>query len=348
MVNLNECSIGAKAESVYGTIVVPDKFLQFPPDDSPSFDWDPTFADVVVMRAGSVGAPRTQLSPPLPTKQQVSGDMTVYGDSKGIGWLLKAAMGTVTTTQRGVTGVYQQCHTPLTSSPDLDSYTIQVGTVQLGGGAVQALTFAGMVCGGFELNCPNGELVKLKTSWVGQKVDTATAYAAPTYPTPIEELTFAGGSIAVGGVVVAPTTTALATGGTSVANVRDFALTFDNALDGEGFNLGGGGKRSRKPKWTARTVSGTMTIEYDSNTIRDAYLAQTGLDLLLNFTGATVIGSGSDTPALQIWIPDLRLRGELPKPNGGEPIALSVPFVGFDDGTNPLIQACYVSTDLTP
>lgn len=338
-----DCSIGlSAAEPAYGTAATVSKFVEFIDE---SLDWNPTFMQGQGQRVGSrvARAGRRVLG-----KQMAGGDVTIEAPSKGLGALLKAALGAVTTTQRAATGVYQQNHT-LATTDAIDSYTIQKGTPPVGGGATSAETFLGAVCTAMEISLANSEILKVKTSWNAREVRTDIAYAAPSYPgSPFEIFKFVGGAITIGGVVTAPTTTALASGGTTVANIRDFSVAVDNGLDDAGFNIGGAGKRSRKPVVGIAPVTGQVTAEYSDNTLRDALLAQTHLNLVLTFLGSTPIGSGSDVPALQIVVPDFVFEGELPKAASGAPIAMSMPFTGMDNLTQPPIQVCYVSTDTAP
>lgn len=338
-------SIGfSPAEASYGTNTTVTKFFEFTDE---SFGWDATYPQGQGARVGS-RFPRAARRPKTPVKQQVTGDMTVEVGSKSIGFFFNAAMGAVTSTQRATTGVYQHNFTPA-ASDYLSSYSCQVGIPPLGGGAALAQTFTGMVCSGFELDCPNADLVSLKSTWNGRDVTTATAYAAPSYPTPIELLTFAGGSVTIGGSPSAPTTTALATGGTAASNIRDFTVVYDNGIDDGGFNFGGAGKRGRKPAIGMSSVTGSLTAEFDSATLRDAYLNQTDLAVVLTFVGSSTIGSGSDVPALSVYLPDLRLDGELPK-GGANDVAVtqSINFTSFDNLSASAITVSYVSLDTAP
>jgi hypothetical protein len=336
-----DCSMGAALESTFGTIVTPTKFPEF---TDASFDWNPTFVQGQGLRVGSRG-PRSARR--VKGKEQAGGDLTVECASKGQGFLWKSALGTVTTTQRATTGVYQQNHTAI-AGDFLDSYTWQKGVPAIGGGAANAETYAGSVCSGFEFTAANADIAKLKTTWLSKSVGTATAYAAPSYPTPVELFSFVQASLVIGGSITPATTTALATGGTSVANIRDFAMTFDNGLDDGGFNFNGAGQRNRKPALGMWSLTGTMTAEYVDNTLRDAFLNQTDLALVLTFLGASTIGTGSDNPAMQIYITDFRLEGELPKPNSGQVITQSLGFTAFDNLSTAPLTVSYVSTDTAP
>ena len=133
----------------------------------------------------------------------------------------------------------------------------------------------------------------------------------------------------------APTATALATGGTAVANVRDFSLKVDHKIQGGRFNFGGSGKKSI-PTYGLRDISGKMTIEYTDTAIRDAYIADTPLALTLTFTTTEALSTGFST--FQIVLPEIKLNGEIPKTNGTDLIELSVDFDVLDNltATQPL------------
>jgi hypothetical protein len=144
-----------------------------------------------------------------------------------------------------------------------------------------------------------------------------------------ELYSFVNAALIVGGSVVVPTATALATGGTSVANIRDFTVTVEQGHDSNGYNLGGGGKRTRRPAVGLAALSGKLTAEYDSTTFRDAVRDQTPLAMVATFNGPTDIVTGKPA-VLQVVVPDIRFEGELPKSNGGDVITQSLDFTGFD------------------
>lgn len=336
-----DCSLGLKKETTYGTAVVVDKFPEFVEE---SLGWNPTFVQGAGMRVGTrVGRSKRRVL----TKQNASGDIDLEMVSKGLGVFLEALFGTaVSTAVPAQTGAFQQLYTPTTTDP-INSYTIQKGIPPIGGGAVTPMTFLGAVCTSGEFSASNGEIVKLKTSWDAKEVKTDVAYAAPSYVVGEELFHFAQGVITVGGSQTVPSTTALAAGGTVAATIEDFSLTFDNKIDDGGYNLGGGGKRSRKPVVGLADAKGKITAEYSDTILRDAYLAQTPLALTLTFTGAGTIGV-SAKPVLQIHLPDIRLEGELPKSAAGSPIKQSIDFTVLDGSVagNPIYVAL-VTSDAT-
>lgn len=319
-----DSSIGIKKETVYGTPVPVDKFVEFVSED---FNYAPTIANSTAQRYGRrVDAADRRVV----TKVEANGSLEVELLTKGMGVLFEAALGAGTSTKAG-TAAYQQLLTPATTD-FLPSYTIQKGIPTLGGGAAQPQTFNGCVCSGFELSVGNAGIPTAKFNFLGRDVDTTTVLAPTSYPAGTDLLSFVDGAIAIGGTLTLPTDTALAAGGTAAVNVREANLTWDNGLDGGGFNLGGKGRRTRKPALGLRKGTGTITVEYTDNTLRDAFLTQADLALVLTFQSAKTIEAGY-SPTVQITIPDIRLEGELPKANGGDVVTQSIGYTVLDNRT---------------
>lgn len=314
-----DAQIGFKKETTFKTPVTPDTFVEFTDED---FNWVPTFSESKSMRFGRrmMAADRRIL-----VKESSDGSFTQEILTKGTGKLFEAALGT------GVSNLiagssYQQLFTPITGD-FLPSYTIQVG-VPLIGGATSPHTYAGCVCSGFELTAGNGELPTIKWNWLGAAVSTATALATASYASGTQLLSFVGASLRVGGSVTPPTTTALAVGGTAAADIRDISVTVDNGLDANGWFIGSG-QRGRRPAVGELKVTGSMTAEFDTTVLREAFLNQTDLALVLTFASSVAI-SGANYPTVQITIPNIRLEGELPKPAQGDVVTQSVGFTGLD------------------
>jgi len=328
-----DAQIGYKKESTYGTAVTVDSFVEFIEED---------LADSQEFAQGSgmrVGQRMDYSDRRVLVKQEVGGSFTVEGQTKGLGKLIEAAFGGSGTSTVISGAAYQQLFTPTSTDP-LSSYTIQKGIPLLGGGTSSPHTFAGMVCSGFELSAANAAIPTLKFNWMGKSVATGTALATASYPASVAELSFIHGSVTLGGSVTVPTTTALATGGTATANVREVSLSWDNGLDSDGFNFGGAGSRSRINALGKRSLTGSMTVEYDSNTLRDAWLAQTDLAIVLTFKTTTAI-VGANFPALQVTIPVVRLEGEIPATSGGGVVTQSISFTALDGraATHPVYVA---------
>jgi len=336
-----DASIGLSAsESTFGTPVVDDRFFEFTDE---KFEWKPSFVQGAGLRVGTRVArnDRRKLG-----KQEAEGEIEIEAVSKGMGRLFEAALGAVSNTQIAAGPGYQQNHTLTTTDP-IKSYTIQKGVPTIGGGTTQAVTFPGSVCTNLEISASTGDIVKIKTGWKAREVRTDIAYAAPSYPTSPELFTFVDGAITIGGTLTPPTTTALATGGTAVANITDFSLSIDNKLDDGGFTFGGAGKRTRKQVVNLADLKGKITAEYTDNTLRDAYLAQTGLAIVMTFTSSVAITAGV-YPTLQIVIPLAKLEGDIPNASGGKPIMQSIDYTVLDPSTGVApLTIVYRTSDTT-
>lgn len=321
-----DSSIGIKKETTYGTAVTVDHFPEFL---SESFEWKPSYT---VGRGLRPGSRVSRVERRTLGKNWVEGDLELEACARGIGIFWEALMGQATSTIIGAGPAYQHNFT-LTNTDPFPSYTIQKGIPLMNGGAVQAHTFAGAACTRGTITAGTGEVVKLRTSWFAKSVDTTTAYAAPSYIVTGQELfTFWQGALTLGGVVTNPTATALASGGTAVANIRDFSLDIDNKLDTDGFGFGSLGKITRRPHLGYTEITGKMTAEFDAVTYRDLYLNNTAVSCTLTFTTGTQLQT-SVFNTLQIVIPNLKLDGEIPKAVTEGVVTLNLGFTVLDGGT---------------
>lgn len=331
-----DLQLGLKAETTFGTGVTVDAFYE-PTEES--------LKKMVVTKQGAglrVGNPSARSDRRVIVKTDVSGDFTVEVLTKTMGKLMKAAFGQGTSTQ--ITGAaYQQVFTPV-ATDYLPSYTIQKGVPLLGGGVISPHTFVGMVCSGFDFEQGAEDIPTITMHWVGKDMATATSLASPSYVSGSALQAFPGVSITVGGSVTPPDTTTLASGGTAVSNVRDFSFSFSNNLDSNGWNFGSSGTRSRVPAIGIREITGSFTAEFDAVTLRDAYLAQTGVPIVVTLATSTAI-TGSHYPTFQLYLPEVKLDGEIPVANAGDVITQSVDFTVLYDGTNQPAQVCIVTAE---
>lgn len=319
MAALQDCSVGLKVEATYGTAVVNDRFYEFTDE---SLTWEPKRVQGAGLRVGSVFDRSGRRVTPV---SSAKGSLTTELVSKGFGQLWTAALGTgVSTLTTGTT--YQQ-NFSVGSTPL--SYTIQKGIVEAGG-TVDTYTFTGCMVTGWEFALDNAGLVTLKTDWDARAMATATAYAAPTYPTTPTLYNFSHGitsAMSVGGAITAPTTTALATGGTVVTNVTDFKLKFDRGLNVDRYAIGSAGLKS-KPTTGMVKASGSFTAEYDSTTNAAAFIADTELSINLVLTTAVSLSTGFEQ--FQIAIPAIKLDSAIPVSNKGDLITVSCDFTVLD------------------
>lgn len=323
-------SVGIGKEATYGTAVATTRY--FESDAKMKYD-----VQKVQSKGFRPGKRVNRLNRNVLKHIEVSGDMSLEATTKGLGFLLEAALGVVTSTVIADTSpaVYQQVHT-LKKADAVASYTIQEVLPTIGGGEGQPHTFTGCVVNSIEVSGKEGDILQVKLSWLGRDMDTDTAAAAASYPVDDDLFTFVHGAIGFDGALTEPTTTALAAlSGDAAANIKDFSVAVANNLDTDGYNMGGSGKRSRPNVLGVAGITGKLTAEYTGNTLRDAYVNQTELPLVLTFAHDRVLSEEpSDTVAvLQIVLPAVLLKGEIPTSNDGKPITQSIDWEAFNNGS---------------
>lgn len=320
-----DSSIGIKKETTYGTAVTVDRFPEFL---SETFDWKPSY---MVGRGLRPGSRVSREERRILGKNWVEGDLEIEAAARGVGIFWEAVMGQSTSTILTAGPAYQHNFT-LSNSDPFPTYTIQKGIPLLNGGAVQPHTFAGMACTRASISLGQGEVVKLRTSWNGRSLDTEASYAAPSFIATGQELfTYWHGAMTVGGTVVNPTTTALASGGTVATNIRDFSLDIDNKLDVNGFLLGNAGKQGRRPHLGYAEITGKFSAEFDAVTYRDLFVANTAVPITLTLTTPTLLQTGVFN-TLQIVLPSVKLDGEIPKAVAEGVVTLDCGFTVLDGG----------------
>ncbi len=331
MAALGDASVGIGVESVYNTTVAPTRWYEF---INESLDFTKNVKQGQGLRVGRSydASPRRVVASTV-----AGGDVDMEVSSKGFGLLWQAALGTGTHTL--VSGsTYQQLFTPLTGSL-LPKLTVQKGVVQ-SGGTVQAYTMGGTTVTGWELTCPNQDLVTAKFTFDATSMSTGISYTSPSYPTaPVSLFHFAEGALTLGGSVTVPTATVMAVVGTPVATVRDFSMKSDNGLNLNRYNLDGTGRHTQ-PTVGRRAGTGQMTIEYTDQTVVNAYQADTPLALTLTFTSTQSLSIGFEM--FQVTIPEIKLNGDIPNANGQDIIIQTVPFDILDNLVAPF--PLYVST----
>ncbi len=298
--------VGLKKEVTYGTAVVPDRFYMF---TGSAHSDGKSVVQGVGLKPGARVAQSDRRTIPY---RSAAGSLDLEVPSKGLGVLWEGCMGASTSTLVSA-GLYQQVFSFADVMP---SYTVQYGVWD--GSAVSPYTYAGCQIGSWTLNCPEGNIVNMTLNWVGKSLSTAGSVAAASYPASSSLFTFAHAAFYVGGTLTAPTTTVMGSvTGSALATVKNFSLSVDNALK-DGPQVGGL-PTIRKPG--LRAITGTVNVEYEGATFRDAIIADTPLVLLVTLTNGTDV--------VQVVIPEVRLNGNLPTSNGAERVTHDLAFEGL-------------------
>lgn len=318
MATFQDSSVGFALETTYGTGVTPTRFLEFTDEN---LQYNKTIKQGQGLRVGGRVARSGRRTVPA---SDVSGDVTMECLSKGQGLWWNLLMGAGTSTLVSAS-TYQQLFTLADVMP---SATVQVGRPRTDG-TVDAFTFAGVICDSFDITFNQADIVSVKATLDGRSVTTATAYAAPSYATGGSLFTFAGCTLQTG-TLTAPTSTALASGATPIANVRAGDIQVQHGLFKDRWLAGNGGLKSQSLTGL-RTISGTLTAEYSTGTLRDAILNETPMSLVATWVTTTALSTGVET--LQVVLPEIKLDGDLPTTNAGNLITHPVKFQGLDNLT---------------
>lgn len=318
MANPQDVSIGIAKETTYKTGVTPTRWFEFTGE---TLDWQ---KGVVQGQGLRVGSYLDRSSRRVVPSAQGSGGWTMEAISRGMGVLWEAALGANTSTI--VSGsTYQQVAT----FGALPSYTIQKCTVEAGGTA-DPVTFLGSVMASWQLDFPNANLVTFQPTWDIGDIDTVTSYTTPSAYPPATASLFHHANLTISsGTLTAPTTTALASGSSTLANVRGGSISGNNNLIADRFNAGGAGRKA-KPIASRREVTGSLSVEYDSTTMRAAMLAETPMHLTLTWTGEAL---STGTATLQFVLPEIKLDGPLPQSGGPELVVTDYNFTALDNLT---------------
>lgn len=299
--------VGIGVESTWGTPVTPTRFYEWDVDAS-EHSYDPKRIQGSGMQVGDGGFARADRS--VSVIGQSSLTLGMDAQSKGMGSLLKAALGAGTSTLVSGTTYQQLFSTGLTGAL-LDALTVQYGIVRSdAAGTVDAYTYPGCTVTSLELACSAGDILKVKAELDGQSPATATVLATASYPTLLAPFHFGQGAATIGGSLTLPTSTTLASGGTAVTSMREATLSLDNGANVERWRFGG----RNQPRVAKRSAKIKATLENDGTTIRDALLGHTTVPVTVTYTSSESLSTGF--AQLQIVAPACKIpSGSFPQPS---------------------------------
>ena len=331
MATAQDVALTIGKEAAYGTPVTVSRSL--PVLGNGSLNFRPKREDSAAFRYGA----RLQSSAGrVMVTSDVGGEEKFELGTRDFGLLWNACFGAVTSTlvPASAPAVYQQNHT---IGDPLPSLTVQKLLPSLNADATfsdSVFTFDGIMVKSWTLDVPNRGIATLALTLDGRNVTMATPKVAPVYAAANHLLHF-GGACLYTGTITAPTTTAVASATTPIANVKALTITGDNALAGEdSFYFCGNGKKG-KPWRGQPKVSGTMTVEFRTDgPFVAAFMADTPMALLLNLAA-----SENADERVQVVLTEILVEGDLPQA-GGSPavIEMKIPFTAYQDsaGSSPV------------
>ena len=327
MATPQDFSLNVKEESTYGTYVAPTRALEYL--DGTELMTEVEFYDGVGMKSGNRGPNEDRA---IEVQRGVTGKVVVEAATKGLGPLLDAAVGdSAVTLVSGST--YQHNFYPGDAPASL---TIQQGVPQTTAGTVDVYSFLGCMIPSWSFSVGRGSEAKFEFDIVGRSLDTGESLASLTYPSGAAVYSFKDAAATYGGTVTAPTTTALASGGTAATGIAEFTLNVDNKLNIDRRYFGSAGLRSKPIVGGYREITGSFTAVYEGTAFRDDYLANTSRSLVVTLTSASALSTGYAT--LQFVLPAIKLRSAPIVSNNGDIVEVSYDFKAYQSSsfTHPI------------
>lgn len=320
-----DAQIGVAKESVWGTPVTVTKFLEFNSEGIEE-DWGRT--ESAGLHAG-VSVQREDRF--TPWWRGAEGDIEFDVMTKGFSFWLEHMLGAVATA--GPTDS-AYTHTGTMGTLD-DGFTCQVYRPYYRTGG-QAFTYAGGKVNGWELsNSVEGNLVaKLDLTFAA--VSTVTAKATASYPSGMENFSWAGGVVTIGG---------------SSVDVTEISISGDNKLEGDRYIRGNTAGKEPFSKGL-REVAFSIKCDWESmtqyNRVASATAAGAVATIVGTWTGPTLIGT-TTYPKVIATIHSARFDEIKNTVDGPDPLTQELTGVGLGPaaGTTPITIAV-TTADTTP
>lgn len=319
MASGNDARLGIVKETTYATRVAPTRFFPFTAE-SLAFQYNRFFSN-------ALGAGRWT-RPSITTTKAGTGSLNGEVPTTGFGYLLQFLHGnTVTPVQDAATTSYTQTHT-LDTAPD-KSATIQVQTPPVNSAVLVPQDLLGVMFGGLTLSWDAAGVLTWEMPCVINNLSTAETLATYTAPTAWSMLSFAGGSLTIGGVAQTDIT---GSGSINIGfNLRDDA-----------FALGTSGTMAKPAETAKPTAGGTFTADFTDLTHFNRVVQDTSGDVVLKFEGATISGAFKYT--MQVTIPACKFTSPRPQVSGPGIVSQEVAFENSAPTTQPPVLI-YRSTD---
>jgi hypothetical protein len=209
------------------------------------------------------------------------------------------------------------------------STTIQIGRPDITA-VVRPFSYLGCKFTSWTLACKAGEIAKLSLDVVAQDETTSQSLGVASYPALMVPLTFVGGTVTVGGVVLP---------------VKDFTLKGDNKLDDARFFLRGAATPLEPLENAWREYTGSITVDFNSLTQYANYTSGAEMALVLTFLGGQ-IGATGQFYSVNI-VANIRYDGDTPEVAGPQILSMMHPFKCTAPGASDTsaIQARIVTGD---
>ncbi len=319
MASGNDARMGIIKETTYATRVAPTRFFPFTAE-SLAFQYNRYFSQ-------ALGSGRWA-RPSITTTKSGTGSLSGEVPTTGFGYILQFLHGNTVVPVLDSGTSYTQTHT-LDTPPD-KSATIQVQTPPVSTSTLLPQDLLGVMFSGLTLSWDAGGVLTWEMPCVINNLDTAQTLATYTAPTSWSMLSFAGGSLSIGGT---PQTDITGSG----------SITINQSLRDDAFALGTAGTMAKPTETAKPTAGGTFTADFESMTHYNRVVNDTSADIILKFEGAIITGALKYT--MQVTIPSCKFTQPRPQVGGPGPVQQEVTFENSAGTSQPPV-ILYRSTDV--
>lgn len=270
-------------------------------------------------------------------KQKGAGPVALPGFSNGLGTLFRTAASTATSAvHSGGTLAYDQTFTWTEVGPPAGrSVTAEVRRDQYDGD-FDAYTYAGGRCTSLGIAQDISGLLQFTFDMDFQSAVIQNSVPSRTIVDVEPDLIYAweDARITLGPV-----------GGTQTAEcVQSFNLTLPTGINTESYCLNRGTSRHEPLRQTPPDPTGSINWEYQHANLYKAFVAGTQYQLVADWEGDTPIES-TTKPSLTITLACIEFSGEDPVASPDAVTMQNVPFTVLDNGTDPVAEIVFVTSD---
>ncbi|HEY9495914.1 MAG TPA: phage tail tube protein [Intrasporangium sp.] len=321
---------GVAKETTYGTYVAPTKFYEM---ESGGVN-----LDLIRVEGGGIAAGRAARLVSQSVIAGRGGTGTFVGSVPivGFGLLLQQLFGTaVTPVQQGATAAYLQTHA-LAADLAGKSLTAQFG-VPSTNGTVNPYTGLGGKITKAGFSCAKDDMLKASIEFDFRDISEANPLAAATYNTNSAPFNFMQLTVKAGTTVA---------GATAVSGVTGISLDVERNQKTDRRYADGTGLKAEPITNDFVGASGSIDADFVAKAdLADRFAANTTTALVFEFLGATI--ELTNKFALTFEMPAVKLTGATPQVGGPDVVSGGFPFTVYSNGTDPIVTAKYVTTDVT-
>lgn len=304
-----DAQLGFAEEVTHGSAVVVDRFYEFLSEGITN--------SIARIDSQAIGSGRTGMRRWAPGAKTIGGEVQLEMVDKGLGLLLKHAVGGTPATS-GVSAPYTHVFTPGAFPAGL---TAQVGRPATDG-TVHPFTYPGCIVTDWNVSMQVGEVSSIGFTLNGKDETTGTALATRTLPADLSLMTFVGGTLTVGGTEIPVTRS---------------QFSVSNGLQTDRWKLGSDVRRNPKQN-SLRDASGSFSAEFEDLTLYNAYVSGADAQLeLVNSSGPSELRIKAN----------VRYNGSTPTVSGPDELPQEVDFQAVDNGTL-FYEVTYKTPDATP